>query len=53
MSDKLGKYLANKRDEFDVEAPDDNLLWEKIQGELHPGKPVSKHLITKMILINI
>ena len=53
MSDKLGKYLASQRDEFDVEAPDDNLLWEKIQGELHPGKPVSKHLITKTILIKI
>jgi hypothetical protein len=51
MSDKLGKYLTSQRDDFDVEALDDNLLWKKIQDELHPGKQVSKHLITKTILI--
>jgi hypothetical protein len=35
MSNDLEKYLASRRDELDVEQPDDHLIWEGIRKELH------------------
>ncbi len=35
MSTELEKYLQKQREALDVEAPDDQLIWEGIRTELH------------------
>lgn len=37
MSSDLEKYLENKRQDLDVDNPDDQLIWEGIREELHSG----------------
>lgn len=38
MSVKLEKYLSGKRNELDVESPDDTAIWEGIQKRIRNGK---------------
>ena len=37
MLSKLEKYLSRERDRLDVEAPDDQLIWEGIRKDLQDG----------------
>lgn len=44
MSAKLEKYLKEKRQSLDVEAPDDTSIWEGIQSGLRSERPEGKRL---------
>jgi len=50
MSIDLEKYLKNRREDLDVELPDDPVIWEGIRKDLHAGDARSEK---KRVLIRI
>ena len=53
MSVKLEKYLLSQRRNMDVEAPDDELIWNGIQSRLTTQDPEVKRLTNKIRLLKI
>lgn len=51
MSARIEKYLTEQRRNLDVESPDDNAIWEKIQSS-HKNRDI-KQLNTKIRLLKL